>query len=130
MTIDLNAIRARHHPVAGLRDDEGHLFEPATFCRHCKTFWPCDADALLAEVDRLERAVVEAEVARWNDVRPARAQAYAEGVNEERARIRAAVEGRKVKPRWKRDDNDWQKGYRDGWNDALAAVLAVIEGGE
>lgn len=48
----------------------------------------------------------------------------------ERKRIRAAVEGCKVSPRWKRDDNDWQKGYRDGWNDALAAVLAAIDGGE
>lgn len=110
---DLDAIRARHQPVAGLRDDEGHLFEPATFCRHCVTLWPCDADALLAEVDRL--------TARWESA----SVGYIRDT--ERARIRAAVEG--LVPVMVRKD---MLVPDPKWDDMVtrAAVLAAIEGGE
>ena len=86
------AIRARHVPVAGLRDDEGHMFEPATFCRACARVWPCDRRALLAEVDRLAEEL--------DDMTDTAAFYLAE-----RERIRAGVEKLPVRERdkWSAD---------------------------
>ncbi len=50
----------------------------------------------------------------------------AEAVAAERERIRAAVEGLRVKTKGEPQDNGWQRGYRDSRNDTVAAVLAIV----
>jgi hypothetical protein len=39
----------------------------------------------------------------------------------------AKVYACRVKSRVRRDENDWQKGFRQGWNEAIAAAKAAIE---
>ncbi len=51
----------------------------------------------------------------------------AEAVAAERARIRAAVEGLRVRA-FVRDEPPWLDGFRQSRNETIAAVLAIVEG--
>jgi hypothetical protein len=43
----------------------------------------------------------------------------------------AKVYALRVKSRGRRDENDWQKGFRQGWNEAIAAAkAAIVEAGD
>lgn len=96
-----------------------------------------DRRALLAEVDRLEVALERemdasnaalADVDRLYGVVDDVYRAVNEAEIAERARIRAAVEGLRVKAS-KAAETDYFIGYRQSRNETVSAVLAAIDGG-
>jgi len=88
-------------------DKSGHGI-PEDECGGCGCEWPCDAVALLAEVDRLTAQ----DVAVYWEAQEAKDYAYHRGEEDERARILAAMETLNT----------------DGTFLVRAAAIAAIEG--
>ena len=74
-----------------------------------------DRLALLVKVDRLRAEADDAERDLWRHI------------DDERARILAAVEGLRVSPT-AHDENPWQVGFRQSRNETVSAVLDIVEG--
>ena len=115
MTDTLDAIREEH--VSSLSNYGTHYV-----CFFDGQDWPCHTAQVLALLD-----AAQAEVARLNacmDAIAADALVDAERLS----RIAGAVHRLHVDPRDRKDDNDWQRGFRASRNETVDAVLALVEG--